>query len=79
MGEVYDFIQKSEQHLTAEKLVEQRVTTGYRRARMMFEPLVDELMKIDCGDLDCDFCPWNHEDKGCVLTALSSIFSDHPC
>ena len=42
MGEVYEFIQKVEQHLKEEKMVEQRVIAGYRRARMMFEPLVDE-------------------------------------
>ncbi len=78
MGDVYEFVQKAEQYLKAENMVEQRVTAGYRRARMMFEPLVDELMKIDCGVFDCSFCPWFHEEKGCVLTALSSIFSDHP-
>ncbi len=78
MGEIYEFIQRAEQHLKEEKMIEQRVTAGYRRARMMFEPLVDELIRIDCGDFDCDFCPWHHEEKGCVLTALSSIFSDHP-
>lgn len=78
MGEIYEFIQKAEQHLTAEQLIEQRVTSGYRRARTMFEPLINELMKIDCGDLDCSFCKWYHQDKGCILTGLSSIFSDHP-
>lgn len=32
MGEVYEFIQKVEQHLKEEKMVEQRVIAGYRRA-----------------------------------------------
>jgi hypothetical protein len=56
--------------------IAQRVDSGYRRARTHFEPMVVELMKIDCGDLDCSFCPWFHQEKGCILTGLSSIFSD---
>ena len=64
MGEVYEFIQRIEQYLKEEKMVEQRVIAGYRRARMMFEPLVDELMKIDCGDFDCDFAHGIMRKKG---------------
>lgn len=64
--------------IQSDREIGQRVVSGYRRARREFESTVNELMRVDCGDFDCDFCPWFHENKGCVLTALSAVFSDHP-